>query len=227
MKCHWGALTWGSRRCAVATPGYGRNPLQGLGGWGGSGWICKLALSGTAFGCRRCWRASPGVVAALDPRLPSVTLLGSDGLRADGLRSDGLRSNGLRLDGPASVVPGSGGVCAGPVGSELVYADGFHLPLIVPCACVPGDDEFLARWADEPWCVDTLPGPLGRAGGRAGPLGRTSVSGVGWSLRGAGGQGSAKDGVVPDGGRWKPALSGLRRWGGPVPRVTAARRTLG
>jgi hypothetical protein len=50
MKCHWGALTWGSRRCAVATPGYGRNPLQGLGGWGGSGWICELSLSGNAFG---------------------------------------------------------------------------------------------------------------------------------------------------------------------------------
>jgi len=26
----WRTRTWGSRRCAVATPGYGRNPLQGL-----------------------------------------------------------------------------------------------------------------------------------------------------------------------------------------------------
>ena len=26
----WGTVTWGSRRCAVATPGYGRNPLHGL-----------------------------------------------------------------------------------------------------------------------------------------------------------------------------------------------------
>ena len=26
----WGTATWGSRRCALATPGSGRNPLQGL-----------------------------------------------------------------------------------------------------------------------------------------------------------------------------------------------------
>ena len=64
-----------------------------------------------------------------------------DVLRLDVLRLDGVRLDGLRLDGLASVVPGSGGVCAGPVGSEPVYADGFHLPRIVPCACVPGDEE--------------------------------------------------------------------------------------
>jgi hypothetical protein len=29
-----GTLTWGRRRCAVTTPGSGRNPLQGLGGPG-------------------------------------------------------------------------------------------------------------------------------------------------------------------------------------------------
>ena len=56
---------------------------------------------------------------------------------------------------------------------------------------------------------------------------RGGRAGTGWASRGAGGQGAAKDGVVPDGGRWKPAPSGLRRWGGPVPRVVAARRTLG
>jgi hypothetical protein len=33
MKRRVGSLTWDSRRCAVATPGYGRNPLQGLAGW--------------------------------------------------------------------------------------------------------------------------------------------------------------------------------------------------
>jgi hypothetical protein len=48
-----------------------------------------------------------------------------------------------------------------------------------------------------------------------------------WSSRGAGGQRAAKDRVVPDGGRWKPASLGLRRWGGRVPRVAAVRRTLG
>ena len=67
--------------------------------------------------------------------------LRSGGLRSDGLRLDGLRSDGVRLDGPASVVPGWGGVCAGPVGSESVDAEGFHRPPLVPCACVPGDEE--------------------------------------------------------------------------------------
>ena len=67
--------------------------------------------------------------------------LQSDALRLDGLRSNGLRSDGLRSDGPASVVPGWGGVCAGPVGSESVDAEGVHRPPLVPCACVPGDEE--------------------------------------------------------------------------------------
>jgi hypothetical protein len=153
----------------------------------GVGVVDPRSLAPTS-GCWRCvWDVTGGGRCALDPRRPSGTPTGVGRGQVGGSRpietgSIGRWSNGpgldgpgldrLVLDGPASVVPGAGGVCAGPGGLELVYADGFHLPLIVPCACVPGDDEFLARWADEPWCVDTLPGPLGRAGGRAGPLGR-------------------------------------------------------
>ena len=89
-----GSLTWGGRRCAVATPGYGRNPLQGLGGWGGPGWVCELALSGTAFwvlalwgGVIRGWslRSTPGY--PLGPRWGRLWR-GAGGW-AVGLRGDG------------------------------------------------------------------------------------------------------------------------------------------
>ncbi len=65
-------------------------------------------------GCRRCWGRGPGVVAALDPRLPSGTPIG---------------------------------VGRAEIGRSV--------------------RETLAVG------VETFPGPLGRAGGMAGPLGRT------------------------------------------------------
>jgi len=87
----WGTVTWGSRRCAVATPGYGRNPLQGL--CVAAGWCLATRQSHTEVD-RPSFQAEPWAVG-------SAGSISDDGwYRPRGMTCELVRRSNSKADHP-------------------------------------------------------------------------------------------------------------------------------